>query len=231
MIKIFIATPMYGGKCYGEFTNSFIKLIQDLEKNNYSYFYRFLYNESLITRARDTLSNEFLKTDCTHLLFLDSDIIFESLDVLKLIAEDKDIIGGCYPKKYLNLEKISECISRGLSIDQATIASSEYVFNVLNGTDHKISNVCEVKDIGTGYLLIKRDVFLKLSKTTPSYKGNVLNLTNEKIYAFFQTSIDPNTNVLLSEDYHFCKSWRDIGGQIFVAPYAKAKHIGMYNFG
>jgi hypothetical protein len=228
--KIFIATPMYGGVCHGEYTSSLVSLLNLLASNGYESQYRFIYNESLITRARDTLVSNFLDTDYSHLLFIDADVIINPNDVLKLIDEDKDIICGCYPKKELNWNLIQQNVNEGIPVEYISIKSSEYVFNVLENTSPNINNVSEVKDAGTGYMLIKRSVFEKLSKVVPNYKSNILN-NNSLVGAFFQTSIDEETNVLLSEDYHFCKSWRETGGKIFIAPYARAKHVGTYYYG
>jgi len=231
MIKIFIATPMYGGLCYGAYTDSLIKLLSILEKNDIQSMYRFVYNDSLITRARDSLVHEFLKSDCTHLLFLDADLVINPVNVLDLIYENKDIIGGCYPKKDLNLSALVHNVKQEVPEEHLLASSLEYVFNTTKDSSNKISTTTEVKDIGTGYLLIKKDVFEKLKKITPCYTANLLNNTDEKIYAFFQTSVDNTTNVLLSEDYHFCKEYRSIGGKIYVAPYARAMHIGTFYYG
>mgnify|MGYP000341873540 CR=1 FL=1 len=64
--------------------------------------FSFLFNESLITRARNYLVDEFLRSDFTHLLFIDSDIHYNPQDVIAMLALEKDVIGGPYPKKSIN---------------------------------------------------------------------------------------------------------------------------------
>ena len=231
MTKIFIATPMYGGKCDGAYTDALIKLLSLLEENGIKTFYRFIYNESLITRARDYLVHEFLQSDCTHILFLDSDIVVNPSNVIDLINEDKDVIGGCYPKKNLNMSVLITNAKNNIPQEHILASSLEYVFNVKENSSNRISSTTEVKDVGTGYLLIKKQVFENLKKHTPTYIANFLDIGSEKVYAFFQTSIDKKTNVLLSEDYHFCKEFKKIGGKIYIAPYARAIHIGTFNYG
>lgn len=231
MKSIFIGTPMFGGMCHGEYTHTLIEVLQKISLQNWSYTYRFIYNDSLITRARDNLVHQFLKTDCTHLLFIDADVIVNPDDVIKLINLDKDVIGGCYPKKFINWQTISELVKNNIDPKSLLEIGSEYVFNVLDGGDSKITGLTKVKNTGTGFLLIKKEVFKKLMLVTPSYADNLQSSTNEKIYAFFQTSIDPIDNVLLTEDYHFCKAWTDIGGEIYVDATVRAKHIGQQFFG
>ena len=74
MLKLFIATPMYGGMCAGYYMQSIIQLLTTCQANNIDAHFSFMFNESLITRARNSLTQTFLKTECTHLMFIDSDI-------------------------------------------------------------------------------------------------------------------------------------------------------------
>ena len=102
MTKIFIATPMYGGQNYGFYLQSLLQLNNVLREAEIECTMSFMFNESLITRGRNALAHGFLKTDCTHLFFIDADIQFHAPDVLQMIKEDKDVICGIYPKKDLS---------------------------------------------------------------------------------------------------------------------------------
>jgi hypothetical protein len=91
-----------------------------------------------------------------------------------------------------------------------------------------------VLNAGTGCMLIKRRVFEVLEPLTPSYMNDVLDLSGilqpEPIHAYFDVSICPWSERLLSEDYHFCQAWRRAGGKVFVAPWTVLSHIGTYEF-
>jgi hypothetical protein len=120
----------------------------------------------------------------------------------------------------------------------------EYVFNVVKGTSQfSVTEPLEVLEIGTGFMLIKREVFGKMSEAYPliRYKPDHVGQKNfdgtRYIHAYFDTVIDSIDSITgggseryLSEDYMFCQMWRKIGGQIFLCPWMKTQHIGSYAF-
>lgn len=236
--KIFIATPMYGGMCAGFYTQSIIQLLTTCQANGVDAEFSFMFNESLITRARNSLTNTFMKTDCTHLMFIDSDIKFRAEDVIHMIRADKDILCGIYPKKEINWYSVKAAMDRGVPFDQLKSHTGSFVVNLVNYAGEvtvPIHLPVEIFNGGTGFMLIKRGVFDKLGEHVPSYSNDVVDLggqmkQSELIKEFFTTSIEPGTNRLLSEDYHFCRIWREIGGQVFAAPWCQLAHIGTYTF-
>ena len=84
--KLMVATPMYGGQAQGLYTKSIADLSALCTKNGIELRLYFLFNESLITRARNYCADEFIRSDCTHLMFIDSDIGFDPKDVLAMLA-------------------------------------------------------------------------------------------------------------------------------------------------
>ena len=92
MTKLFIATPMYGGQNYGYFNQSMLQLQAMMGQNGINTAVSYLFNESLIQRARNALAHGFMRTDFTHMMFIDSDIRFNPQDVLRMINADKPII-------------------------------------------------------------------------------------------------------------------------------------------
>jgi len=87
---------------------------------------------------------------------------------------------------------------------------------------------------GTGYMLIKREVFEHLADKVPTYTNNVIDMSSDfkpdLIREYFATSIDPANNVLLSEDYHFCHLARRHGLKVWAAPWVQLAHLGSYLF-
>jgi hypothetical protein len=208
--------------------------------------FSFLFNESLITRARNYLVDEFLRSDCTHLLFLDSDIHYNPQDVVALLALDKDVIGGPYPKKSINWNNIAHAARNHPDLEPRELETlvGEYVFNVVKGTSQfSVTEPLEVLEIGTGFMLVKREVFDKMAveypniRYKPDHVGQAHFDGSRYIHAYFDTVIDTKDSITgggseryLSEDYMFCQMWRKMGGDIFLCPWMKTQHIGTYAF-
>ena len=91
--KLFVATPMYGGMSHGMYVKSCLDLQAICGQYGIEVRFSFIFNESLITRARNYLADEFLRAEgFTHMLFIDADIHFDPRDVIACLALDKDII-------------------------------------------------------------------------------------------------------------------------------------------
>ena len=244
--KIFVATPMYGGMCTGQYCKSSADLAILSSKYGMDVRFFYLYNESLITRARNYLVDEFLRSDCTHLMFIDADIGFDPDDVIALsvIAEtgsDKEVVCGPYPKKCISWEKIKKADDRGFADkdpQQLEKYVGDYVFNPTDGQDSiALNEPVEVLEGGTGFMIIQRGVFEKYKKAYPhlSYKPDHVRTEHfdgsREIHAYFDCVIDPKTKRYLSEDYMFCQYARDAGMKVWLCPWMKLEHQGTYVFG
>lgn len=227
MPKLHIATPMYGGNCTAGYASSMLNLAKLM-----SFEHNFVANESLVTRARNMLAHNFLSTDCTHLLFIDADVAFDSHGIAKMIELNLPLIGGLYAKKQINWNKIHAAVSRGVNPENLQSSACEYYVrgDVEIGSDKPV----EVLSVGTGLMLIKRDVFEVLRPSTPISKlGSVVTgqiKTTDDVYHFFDTGVDVNTGEFLSEDYAFCQRWRATGGKVYAAPWVSTIHIGTHHF-
>lgn len=197
--KLFVATPMYGGQNNGLYMKACLDLQGLCIQYGVEIRFSFLFNESLITRARNYLVDEFLRSGATHLLFIDSDILFDPQDVLALIALDKDVIGAPYPKKAINWRNIAQSLIKNPAIESSELENlvGDYVFNPVPGTKQfSVREPLEVMEIGTGYMLVKRHVFDKFKEAYPkqNYKPDHVGQANfdgsRYIHAYFDTVID-----------------------------------------
>jgi hypothetical protein len=238
-VKLFIATPMYGGACHGLYMKSAINLQIMMNQLGIECRFSFLFNESLIPRARNYLTDEFLRSGYTHMLFIDSDIEFDPNDIMTMLVLNKDIIGGPYPKKSIKWDNVKAAILRNPDVPSGDLERvvGDYVFNPVPGTtSFNVYQPLDVLEIGTGFMMIKRDVFERYKarypefEYTPDHQGQSNFDGSRKIHAFFHCDIDPVSNRYLSEDYWFCQLWRNMGGQIFYCPWMKTKHLGSYAF-
>jgi hypothetical protein len=235
--SVMIATPMYGGMCTGHYMAGVIGAIAALSANGVSVYFANLMNESLITRARNELARQFLEQGFDFLMFIDADIAFDGGSVMELLAVDRDIVCGIYPRKEISWEGVEQAARRGEH--DLRKFSGVFAMNLplnVSGAQTDEMGLIEVQHGATGFMLIKRCVFEQLGNHVPEYRissaksasGDYLSpMTKE----FFATSIDGTTGVLLSEDYHFCESWRKLGGKIHVKPSIRLEHVGTYVYG
>lgn len=244
--SIFVGTPMYGGQCAGLFTKSTNDLSMLCAAHQIPLKYYFLFNESLVQRARNYIVDEFLRSECSHLMFIDSDIGFNPKDVLALVGlqisdpEKYDIVTGPYPKKTIAWEKVSRAAAEGYGNENPFMLeqfTSDYVFNPVKGmTQFRLGEPVEVSEAGTGFMLISRqalekyrDAFPELAYRPDHVRTNQFDGSRD-ITAFFDCVIDPESKRYLSEDYFFCRKAREIGLKVWMCPWMQINHVGSYIF-
>jgi hypothetical protein len=210
--KVHICMPCYGGQLTESTFMSFIKWGNTARQLGIDWTMETLTNESLISRARNTLTAKFLNSkDSTHLMFVDADIGFEPWHLLVLLNRQVDVIGGLYPMKSM---PIKWCV------------------NGFDGAEEGVDGLQEVSKTGTGFLLIKRGVFDQLN-AHPATKPFINDIglpeeLNPYMKTYFDTAVRENR--YYSEDWTFCENWRDLGGRIWVDKRVLLKHTGTYTF-
>lgn len=243
-----ILTPCYGGLCHSTYTLSLINTIRLFESCNFSIKLYFLNNDSLVSRARNNLIGlAMLDQSITHFIFIDSDIVWNPYDIIKLILSDKSIIGGVYPKKnykfdkiILNPSTITEWIMNknkiAPNISDHTIVKNnllEYNLNYLSPNVQINNNIIEVKHLATGFMLIKREVIELMIQKFPETKytddtGFIKPENSIYTFALFDCGVIENS--YYSEDWLFCHRWRSLGGNIYVDISIDLEHIGTETF-
>ena len=243
---IFIATPCYGGQLGEPYFRSMMRLAILCNKYDIQFTVSTLANESLITRGRNTLVSFFMEhPEATHLFFIDADIEFDPNDLLRMVAYDKPVTVGAYPKKAVNWDSIIDAVKRNPEETAQTVEghSSNYVVNFDFLKDEKGNitpqiqirdNLIKLKDAGTGFMCIKKETIQKMFDNHPelSYANdiNVDQKFEKHMYALFDTMIDPDSRRYLSEDYTFCRLWQNMGGEVYLDPRTALNHVGHYTF-
>lgn len=244
--KLFLATPMYGGQCAGMYTRSIADLSALCTHYGIPLQMYFLFNESLITRARNYCCDEFVRSDATHMMFIDSDIGFNPQDVLALLAlasDDSpyDIIAGPYPKKCISWEKVKMAVDKGFADDEPNNLEKfvgDYVFNPKSGTGViPINEPVEVLEAGTGFMMVRKKTLKIFAEKFPQYNYKPDHVRTaqfdgtREIMQYFQAEIDPKSKRYLSEDYWFCQKIQELGMQTWFCPWMSLQHVGTYIFG
>ncbi len=207
MASILFCTPAYGGMVHAAHMGSCLNLKEELTKINLAHDWLIGTNESLVHRGRMEMTATFLKTDHTHLFWLDSDIEFAPEDVAKIWNMDADIGVGVYAMK-----KRDKCW-------YAAWIGGELVKDL-----DQFNGPIDVDYAGTGFMLIKREVIETLAKDAESYEG-----PNGRVPALYMTPI--HNDIFESEDYYFCRMAREAGFKIMMDPSVRLKHWGQYPYG
>ena len=230
-LHLVIGTPMYGGMCTSEYTDSLLKLSESCNKSGVKLTTIFLGNESLIQRGRNTIAHHFMNLpDATHLMFIDADIKFRVEDIVRMIKADKELIIGPVALKGYNWEQIRMAALAG----EDDIGRTGGVFNInlLPGIKMEDENEpFEIEHGGNAFMMIRRDCLEALEPVTPIYTNGGRSLPDGvEIKDYFRVEINKDTNHLLSEDYFFCHSYRQIGGKVWCAPWVETGHFGSHLF-
>jgi hypothetical protein len=247
--KIYILTPCFGGICYVNYIDCLVKTLSLFRYFNFDIDVIFCKNDSLVSRARNNLIAKAMSNPkTTHMIFIDNDIIWEPIDIIKLAIADKPIIGGAYPLKSYKWDRLTDPASiqgfidkKNNSILKNMISDSEMIrFNAVNYNVNHLSNnlqiegnIAKVRHLATGFMMIQRNVVEKMFKAFPSTKFfddiNFLELhENEFAYALFDCGVEDGH--YFSEDWMFCERWNKMGGSIYLDVTVNLVHSGTEDY-
>jgi hypothetical protein len=232
--NVFVGTPCFGGLVTTGYMTSIIKLIQHAETHGFQVNLNLLGRDSLITRSRNTLVSQFVRTpDATHFMFIDADLGFEPELVHRMLAFDEDVVAGMYPVKARRWDPLPQIRDR----EPLETATLQYVGRFCDGADlMRRGPFVTAVYCATGFMLVKRRVVERLIEAYPetAYVTDHVYVPNRaeqaKYYALFECLIDPETREYLSEDFGFCRRWRALGGSIWVDVEGALTHTGPHDF-
>lgn len=211
-VHLHIGLPCYGGLVLESTMTSLIKFILLANKAGLSWSLDTMVNESLITRGRNNLMAKMMSnTAATHFMFIDADIRFEPESILQMMAADKDIIAGVYPKKAYPIQ-----------------------YNINLKPQTKLQGpLYTVDTAATGFLMFKRDVYEKLIAAHPETKYvDDVGLGKQyepHMFAIFDCYIDDKGHYL-SEDWAFCRRANKLGYDIWCDSRVLLNHTGTHEF-
>lgn len=235
MTHIRIAIPCFGGLMHAQCAHSLTDLTHRLTSLGVEWSLDFELHESLVQRARNSLTHRFLTSEATHLLFIDADIVFRPIDVIGMLGAAKPVVCGAYPRKTLEQQSVIDAVQRGEQ-DPFAFAAAHNV-NVLQGepgqteTTLTADNGCvRIKDAATGFLLIQRGVLLKMIAAHPEWMhiSDFPANRGEPMAAVWDCAIVEGQ--YKSEDWLFSHRWREMGGDVWLFLPAVLGHIGSYTY-
>ena len=221
-MKIFVPLICYNHTCNTEYMMSILKLLNAAKDSKLNISFYPIFFESLVSRARNAAVAHFLEDKKnTHILFIDSDIIFEPEDVFKLLKSNKEVVAGIYPKKYIVWDRLKQ------------YPEAERVdFPVGGSVKMTEDNFLEMDYLPTGFLLISRTAINKITKAYPElkYKNDIDGYMSagDNFYDLFKVGI--RNGIYESEDWGFCSLWKSVGGKVLIHPEINVKHLGWHEY-
>ncbi len=201
--RIFVAIPNYSGSVVAECLQSLMAAQPMLQAADISIDLCIESGNCHVDDSRNSMVEQFLKTDCTDLVFIDDDVGFDPVDLLRLVNFDRDLVAGVYPKK-----------------------EDDEVYPVMLEPAREIwaeqDGLVEVKGAPTGFMRIRRHV---IDKMIDAFKARSFVSQNGRTYIpLFERLVIDGTRY--SGDYAFCQRWIAQGGKIYVDPEMSFTHTG-----
>mgnify|MGYP003655177414 CR=1 FL=1 len=211
--KLFIALPAYDFKVSLKLAVSLAKFAMTAPAHGVGLQIGSICGCSVVSRARNLLVRDFLESDCTDLLFIDSDINFESEDIYRLLvwAADpkKGIVAGC---------------PRVRNDSAVYIATLDQENGSLTMNGH---GLVRAKRVATAFMMVRRDVFEKLEAGNPQW-SYWDDRSGKTLSAIFDFKVTPEGYI--GEDYLFCDRARELGYEVWIDPTIKLGHMGVQEY-
>ena len=197
---VYILTPCFGGLCYVNYVNCLLLTKELFNKFDIELHILFCKGDSLVSRARNNLVAKAMNDEkMTHMMFIDNDITWDPIDIIKLLLAEKSLVGGIYPLKTYNFNKIvptdtnpnpiENFLKSSQFIDAETPATDiiqmrmlKYNVNHISNEVKIVKNLTQVRHIATGFMMIQRNVIEELSNAYPEtkYTDDISYLTEEE---------------------------------------------------
>lgn len=206
-VKLFIATPAFDGKVNVQYSISLSDTVALLNQNHIKCQLKIVTSGSLLCAERNRLVDAFLRSDCTHMLCIDSDLGWPAESVLSLLSKKLDFVGGCYPargaKSFIFIPTLND--DNSLLVDDT-------------------KTLINMKYIPAGFILLSRNLLQTMTETYQELKFTPKDLSQCAGYALFNTELFEGE--FWGEDFTFCRRAREAGFQIWVDPMIEFDHAG-----
>jgi len=209
--KLMIGLPAYDHKVGVKMAISLMRFAQKVLEHGIDIQVSSICGCSVVTRARNMIADEFMKSDCDHLLFIDADMTFEPEAILRLIAwnQTRPIVAGAYEAR-----KEGKVYILSLDGDESNVHMDSM-------------GLVKAHRVATGFMMIHRHVFEKLRDMHPEWEHKDTNSDN-MLYAYFDFKL--TREGYIGEDFLFCDRAREAGFTVWVDPTIGLGHMGIHEF-
>ena len=242
-VKILIGLLTSNDKVSIGYNQSMVQLAINFTKLNIPFDILSIKDETITARGKNCMIARVLsEKSYTHLLFIDTNVTFSWADICRLILEDRDISGGCIPKRNVNYSRMANIIAEELNKEEADrkeLNESVLLCKSMNYHFHPViiqeesetgeksqkinieGNMVEVKKMGTQFMMIKREALELMAdklgillKFTNNYAAYQSEELKDHFYSFFER--ERTSEGYLNENEVFCNRWHKCGGKIWV---------------
>jgi hypothetical protein len=164
---------------------------------------------SVVTWARNAVVGEFLRSDFTHLFWIDSDIVWRPADFFRLVGfgAHHDVIGAAYMLK----REPPLCVANFPDPEHYEVNS--------------LGNI-RIKSLPIGFTLCKREVIERVAATKEMLHDD---LSNVDYPDFFRLSRS-KAGKPLGEDIAFYDDVNALGFKAWLDPSIQLAHVGMKEY-
>lgn len=207
-IRLAICTPCGSGRYENLYVKSLINTLNIVKQfgGQVSHWEALYISDINLARAKSF--GMFLRSDYTHMLFVDDDMGWRAEDVVRLLLAKKDFVAVAGPRKTLDPSfAVNVSDDHGRPIQHRLDEDTGYL---------------HATGVGMAFTLITHDCAERVANANPHLEFIAPDGRQE--FAVFNSMVVNKR--YLSEDYAFCHRWRQIGGDVLVCPDISLKHVG-----
>lgn len=209
MKKIFVAIPAYTGQITVETAHCLMTELYVAFDRKIGLQAQFTPYNPMIHYVRNAQCRLFLESDCTDMIFLDSDVGFPPGTLCDLAAYPVDIVGAIYPHRGEPLGFPIRYIP-----ERTELSGVQF--------DGCSKPLLEVQGLPAGCMRISRHA---LEVIAAKYPQNFYDdMTGIRTYSYFEFARE--RGCFNGEDWHFCEMARDAGIKIWCDPEIEMTHTG-----
>lgn len=165
-----------------------------------------------IAMARAKLFGAFLRSDCTHCFWIDADQGWQLRDFLRLLLAGKDFAAAAGVRKVF-----PPSFAATVSDDHG---------NAVRVQDVAVDGMLRVTGVGFAFACVTKEWAVRMAQQYEEL--TFIGAEGAEEHAIFNPMV--RNRRYLGEDFAACQRWRDLGGEIFVAPEIDLEHVGKHTW-
>lgn len=252
-ISIAVYTPSLTGHFSYSYLGTIIALQRACIMSGVGFSWGTVVGSSILPTARNRCVDRFLRSNATHMFFLDADVGVSAEDILNLATLDVEFSAIPYSKRVVDYARAVDAV-QGIKSTNPRVLSSLLATPAFNmpfrqedvPVEYIPHGLVRATHVATGAMLLKRSVFdkMKAAGKAPEILEGVSNGQEAKaLYGdgmqgsgplepmneYFSYAKDER-GLFIGEDYNFCQTWREMGNDIWLKLTGKSVHVGEVSF-